>query len=235
MKLFRKIRQKLIEERNLKGYLFYAIGEIFLVMVGILLAFQVSNWNENRIKKIEELGYYLNIKNQIASDGRTIAAQIRYNNFYLTQFEHARKIIEANDRTKMDTLGVIAMDLTSYSDFDRQGNIYETMVNGGEIKLLNNQKIVESLRNLEQRYLYINRMENIHWEVISQYVIPAISSTLKYSSGKVEKPDQLYSYEFQNLFIAMMNIMVEKDEIYQNSLNEIGALTVLIDEELDSK
>ena len=55
LKLFRRIRRKLIENGNLRRYLFYAIGEILLVMIGILLALQVNNWNENRKAKKEEL------------------------------------------------------------------------------------------------------------------------------------------------------------------------------------
>mgnify|MGYP001604329880 CR=1 FL=1 len=55
IKLFRGFRQQLIHEKNLKKYLLYAIGEILLVMIGILLAFQVDNWNEDRVKKIPEV------------------------------------------------------------------------------------------------------------------------------------------------------------------------------------
>ncbi len=51
MKLFRKIRQSQLNDVNLKRYLFYAIGEILLIMTGVLLAFQVSNWNEKRKNK----------------------------------------------------------------------------------------------------------------------------------------------------------------------------------------
>lgn len=48
LKIFRKIRQKLIHQNKVSNYLLYAIGEITLVMIGILLALQVNNWNEIR-------------------------------------------------------------------------------------------------------------------------------------------------------------------------------------------
>ena len=48
IKFFRKIRQKLLAENKFSKYLVYAIGEIALVMIGILLALQVNNWNEQR-------------------------------------------------------------------------------------------------------------------------------------------------------------------------------------------
>ncbi|RLD25380.1 MAG: hypothetical protein DRI54_04980 [Bacteroidetes bacterium] len=50
MKVFRKIRQNLITEGKLRKYLLYAVGEILLVMIGILLAFQVNSWNTQRLK-----------------------------------------------------------------------------------------------------------------------------------------------------------------------------------------
>jgi hypothetical protein len=50
--LLRKIRQSLIKPGQFQKYLFYAIGEILLVMIGILLALHVNNWNEN--KKLEK-------------------------------------------------------------------------------------------------------------------------------------------------------------------------------------
>jgi len=51
----RQIRQKLIIQENAKKYLLYAIGEILLVVIGILIALQINNWNEDRIKRTQEL------------------------------------------------------------------------------------------------------------------------------------------------------------------------------------
>ncbi len=51
IKFFRKIRQKLVSENKFSKYLIYAIGEIILVVLGILIALQINNWNENNKKR----------------------------------------------------------------------------------------------------------------------------------------------------------------------------------------
>ena len=49
--VFRKIRRSLIVGGPVKKYLLYAVGEIFLVVIGILIALQINNWNQSRQKK----------------------------------------------------------------------------------------------------------------------------------------------------------------------------------------
>jgi hypothetical protein len=52
IKFFRKIRKNMLTENKFSKYLIYAIGEIALVMIGILLTLQVNNWNKNQEKQI---------------------------------------------------------------------------------------------------------------------------------------------------------------------------------------
>lgn len=61
LRFFRTIRKKLIEDPsicrtgdNVRKYLLYAVGEILLVVIGILIALQVNNWNENKAQKSQE-------------------------------------------------------------------------------------------------------------------------------------------------------------------------------------
>ena len=49
--LFHRIRQRFIESGSVTKYLLYAIGEILLVVIGILIALQVNNWNEERLQQ----------------------------------------------------------------------------------------------------------------------------------------------------------------------------------------
>jgi len=235
MKLFRKIRQSLIKDGNLKKYLLYAIGEILLVMIGISLAFQVNNWNDSRIQRNAEIRYYENIRDQIVDDKELIQGQVRYNNRHTAQFKYAHEIIETNDRSKMDTLGTIIRNLTNYSDFDRKGNIYETMVNSGEIKLLRNLEIVNDIRNLEENYTYMNRMENIHYDAMMNYVVITTNHVLKFSNNQIKKPDLVYNYEFQNMILILMQIMEEKNNTYTSALDKIESTILHIDKELVDK
>lgn len=55
LKFFRKIRQNLLSEGKTGNYLKYAIGEIVLVVIGILIALQINNWNTNKTLSHEEL------------------------------------------------------------------------------------------------------------------------------------------------------------------------------------
>ena len=51
LRLFRKVRQSFTDSNSIRKYLFYAVGEILLVVVGILLALQINNWNQDKVNK----------------------------------------------------------------------------------------------------------------------------------------------------------------------------------------
>lgn len=212
-------------------YLQYAIGEIVLVVIGILIALSINNWNEGQLKRKAELNFYHNTEQQLLDDANIISSEMQYNSKYSTQFRNALKIIEEGDKNKKDSLGYYTKNLINYSDFDRRGNIYETMVNSGDIKLLKNTEIIERLRRLEETFLYLNRIESIHLDAVMS-LIPELSQTVHLSTGEVENVDYLYGFRFQNLYIITLRIMDEKDVVYNRTLNEIESIVQLIDNEL---
>ena len=232
MKFFRKIRKTLILEGGLKKYMGYAIGEILLIMIGVLLAFQVSKWNENRNNQKAETLYYQNIKRQLIEDKGLISRNVEYNDRYLVQFRKAVGIIEAEEVSKADTLAAYALNLFRYSDFHRVNNIYETLLQSGQLKLIRNNTILEELQRLEESYVYINKMEDIHFDVIKLIAIPDLIQYVDFQTLEIEKPDKLYKFEFKNRFSMMMEIMQEKDEVYKWTIHKIDQIIALIDEEL---
>ncbi|SMD42793.1 hypothetical protein SAMN00777080_1358 [Aquiflexum balticum DSM 16537] len=71
--LFRKIRQKLLSQNKVTRYLTYALGEILLVTIGILIALQINTWNESR----KEKNYLLKVYAQIRQDLQTDTLNLR--------------------------------------------------------------------------------------------------------------------------------------------------------------
>jgi hypothetical protein len=228
----RKTRNKLFNEGNLIKYLTYAVGEIIIVVVGILLALYLNNWNQKRTNNKLEIQYYQSMKNQLNEDLTTLIGEMNYNQNYLNQFSYAKKLILLNDKSKIDTLEKIVLNMVRYSDFRRKSNVYQTLVNSGEIIIINNYKITERLQSLEENYIYINRLEENHATIIISQIIPAIRQIIQFNPLKVEDPRTLFNFKFQNNFDMLIDIMNEKMEAYKQAKNEINSINKLIDQEL---
>lgn len=221
----------MISDGKTVRYLKYAIGEIILVVIGILIALSINNWNQHRIVQKEEIKYYKNIKRQLLEDTNVINNNIDFNQYYYEQYQFAIALIENNDRSELDSLGIIAINLMEYSDFHQETNAYQALVNSGEIKIINNQSIIEGLQRLEEIYIYINKLEDAHFEIIKM-IYPELNKIIRLNAAKIENEDLLFNFEFQNFFTFSSDIMREKDEIYNRALDEINAILQLIDIEL---
>lgn len=71
--LFRKIRQKLLSQSKVSRYVIYALGEIVLVVIGILIALQVNNWNLERIDQKAEKNALQDLKEEFTGQAKRLA------------------------------------------------------------------------------------------------------------------------------------------------------------------
>ena len=67
-RFFRLIRQKLLSQNKFSKYLVYAVGEIFLVVIGILIALQINNWNEHKKARAFEIFTLKEVRNNLIND-----------------------------------------------------------------------------------------------------------------------------------------------------------------------
>ena len=72
IKLFRNIRQNLLAEGKTTRYLKYAIGEIILVVIGILIALSINNWNGEQADHKKEIKYLKSLKNEMESNLQSV-------------------------------------------------------------------------------------------------------------------------------------------------------------------
>ena len=76
--LFRKIRKKMADDNRPLKYMRYAIGEIVLVVIGILIAIQINNWNEGKKEKLEELDYINSFLQDLENDRLQLESNSEY-------------------------------------------------------------------------------------------------------------------------------------------------------------
>jgi len=75
---FRKIRKKMADDNRPLKYARYAIGEVLLVVVGILIALQINNWNENRKVQTELFDIYIQIVFELDNDIAELSSNLEY-------------------------------------------------------------------------------------------------------------------------------------------------------------
>ena len=92
----RKIRKSLIESGSTRKYLLYAIREILLVMIGILLALQVNNWNLHRLETIEEQSILKDLFVEFKANERDIIRNKKAHALFYSSIEELQSISNSN-------------------------------------------------------------------------------------------------------------------------------------------
>ncbi|WP_426429582.1 DUF6090 family protein [Winogradskyella sp. HB-48] len=117
IKFFRKIRQSLLSENKFSKYIIYAIGEIILVVIGILIALQINNWNENRKSRNQEKLYLNRLLSENKEDLETFKNSVIDLEKGIETVESLSKAL--NNENSSDSLLVLAAN-----DYFGYGSIY---------------------------------------------------------------------------------------------------------------
>ena len=137
--LLRLIRKDLIQVNNVKKYSFYAIGEILLLVIGILIAVQIGNWNERRIERVEEREVLARISDEVTRHAEIISL-IRSSALpdaqkaleYVTSVFNGAPIAEDSDFLN----AVVRSGAFGYSTPRLPITTYEELVNSGKLQLI---------------------------------------------------------------------------------------------------
>ncbi len=151
--LLRKIRMSLIRSESFHKYLLYALGEILLVMIGILLALQVNNWNENR-----------KVKNAFSQSMLSLAEDIRNDTTILQRYiarlqtqERAAKLIipvleNRADISDSSAFYAAFLEMSNAVNMDLNTEVWDDLRRSGLTKIFADPHLVESIQNYYHRY-----------------------------------------------------------------------------------
>jgi hypothetical protein len=137
IKFFRKIRQRLLIENNFSKYLIYAIGEIVLVVIGILIALQLNNLNENKKNDIFEKEILSQIQDNLKSDWLGLK-KTELN--FREAIASSNKILSAEESQKTeDSIKIWLGAIIQFDRFQPITNAYEVLKSNGLDRISNKQ------------------------------------------------------------------------------------------------
>ena len=136
IKFFRKIRKNLLSEGKTRKYLKYAIGEILLVVIGILIALQINNWNENRNQANNKSKLMLALKNEFIINQEIL-------NNYLTGLHknnaQLNKVINYSASTTnlpIDSVRLYVSQMGPTFQFSMLNSVFEEAISSGKFEML---------------------------------------------------------------------------------------------------
>jgi RNAse (barnase) inhibitor barstar len=144
IKFFRKIRYDLMEKNKTGKYLKYAIGEIVLVVIGILIALQINNWNENRKDYLKSINYLTEIVSDLKKD------TIRFNLGMATLndlIEDEEWVLNTTDYKNKDVNKLWDCFSGWYMDYKINDRTFQKIQNEGRSKLVGFDLLSESINN----------------------------------------------------------------------------------------
>ena len=236
---FRRIRQKLFSENKFSKYLIYALGEIVLVVMGILIALQINNWNEQRKAIIQEKALLANLVTSIESDKERFTENLNdaysilnvYKQLYQIGSNISNDSIIDNPNYVRKMLRFdpnMNQDFSKLSDKITNGQIknalleYDYDLNNFEAEYLEFRIVIERIRIfLGEKGIY--QLENL-------YTTDDLSNVIFVNLEKLIELSK--TVEFQQLmFEAKMKLEFVKIRL-QQILNQNNELKVAIDKNI---
>lgn len=152
IKFFRKIRREFINKGRISKYFKYAIGEIVLLVLGVLIALEINNWNESRKNKVLEHTYLDNIRTDLNLNISELQEFITSREKCITSssvildFFEQKRLLNHNDFNRH------AIDVMVWFPFQQHNNTYQELMNCGKLSLISNKTIKDYLQNMATRF-----------------------------------------------------------------------------------
>ena len=154
----RKIRKRLLEESKAQRYMLYAIGEIFLVVIGILIALQINTWSKEKQNKVNEITTLENLKADLDIQKELIKEQIDFESVILSQIDSANQFV--NHQGDLTQLSRLLYELSSRRTFKANRVTFNNMTSIGGMNLISNADLQNAIVRYFQRLDYVESVVN---------------------------------------------------------------------------
>jgi len=173
IKFFRQIRRSLMGQNRTSKYLKYALGEILLVMIGILLALQVNNWNEERKRFKSELITLKELREDTKADSIFFISRLEALKLHLYSIDILNTMLINKKYDSLASLPFPSSQLVSNNDILDISLAYQSAVNSNyknRIEEITNANIKSILRDYTLAYHYVELHYDLKDEEYAKYL-----------------------------------------------------------------
>ncbi len=214
LKFFRKIRHRLLNENNTGKYLKYAIGEIILVVIGILIALQINNWNERRKTNNKGKEYIQEIYKELKIEVSNIDLVLNSLSNQYNGVEHVLSFFESENKEIKDTVQFTESYWSTTRLFivERDLNTFDKLKSSGQSIILKN----ESLTNMLDKFY-----KNFDIRILNFKEFPIqVRMDLRRESFPIgSMKDFDYENENSKLTNSYIREYLDNDEVYEHLLS----------------
>jgi len=221
---FRRIRKKLAIENRFIQYSRYAFGEIVLVMVGILLALQVNNWNEFRKDRIQEQEVLEQLKEEFESNLKQLESKIVMRNIVI---ESSRKLLMYIDNPDSAVSDSILFNLARGGLRPTFDPIKNDLVSSNKLSLIQNNKLRKLLSQWESNYHQLNE-EEWFWR---DY---AVNTRIPFISDNNLSRKLLFTTNMINRKLYLIEASSYDKNLFNDTKKEIDYREILLNPKLES-
>ena len=147
-------------ENRLSKYSFYAIGEILLVVIGILIALQIHNQNDLRKERIREIRYLENIRTDLEINLQEMDRYLEYRSASIAAANRVLEHFEGRPITDYAAFNADGVHIYEWERFWQHDNTFQELVNSGNLALISNEEIKTSLLDIELLYKIMKSEED---------------------------------------------------------------------------
>jgi hypothetical protein len=144
IRFFRKIRIKLLSENKLVQYFIYAIGEVIIVIIGILIAIQINSWNKDRIQAKKEVAYIEEIRKSLISDLERIEFILDFNHKKDSCINRSLELLgtKMSNAEQASEFISLTMESTSLYEIFRSNSVaFNNMISAETIEIISNDSL----------------------------------------------------------------------------------------------
>ena len=156
IRFFRQIRQRLLTDNKFSKYLLYAIGEILLVVIGILIALQVNNWNDERKDRRLEKEFIARLKGEMLKNLESSTDQILYSSFQIGNVDKLLRALSGDIvYSNQESLAVAIEHVGWLNSVSYVNDVWNELINNGNIRLLKNDSLRDNLTSFHSQMIVV--------------------------------------------------------------------------------